>query len=145
MNVFWRNYYHLVWATKNRDPLITADREAILFPYIRGKANALGCMVQALDGVSDHIHMVVSIPPNMAIADFVKQIKGSSAHHLNHQPSSDGSFGWQRGYGVFTLGSKQCPRAIAYVTQQKQHHLGKTTIAALEYCSDPTSEQPSIA
>jgi putative transposase len=137
MQVYWRNYYHLVWATKNRAPLITADREAILFPHIRGKADALGCTVQAINGVSDHIHLVVSIPPSIAIADFVKQIKGSSTFHLNRQPSRDGLFAWQRGYGVFTLGGQQCPRAIAYVTDQKQHHREQTTIEALEYCNDP--------
>jgi putative transposase len=137
MNILWRNYYHLVWATKDRAPLITADREAILFPYIIGKADSLGCIIQALNGVSDHIHIVASIPPSIAIADFVKQIKGSSTHYLNHQPNSDAPFGWQRGYGVFTLGGKQCPDAIAYVTHQKHHHQHQTTIESLEYCNDP--------
>jgi putative transposase len=144
MSTYWRNYYHLVWATKNRAPLITPDREAILFPYICGKADALGCIIQAINGISDHIHLVVSIPPSMAIADFVQQIKGSSTHYLNYQPTGDNSFGWQRGYGVFTLGGQQCPRAIAYVTQQKQHHHQQTTIAALEYCCDPTQAPSSI-
>jgi putative transposase len=135
MNVFWRTYYHLVWATKERLPLITPDREILLFPYIRGKADALGCMVQALNGVDDHIHLVVSIPPTLAVTDFVKQIKGSSAYHLNHQRLNDETFAWQRGYGVFSLGRKQLDEAIAYVNQQKHHHQAQTTIAALECAS----------
>lgn len=58
-----------------------------------------------MSGVEDHIHLVASIPPKLAIADFVKQIKGSSADHLNHSPLSAASlaFGWQatgRGEGL---------------------------------------------
>jgi putative transposase len=137
MNVFWRTYYHLVWATKDRLPLITPDRELILFPYIRGKADALGCMVQAIDGVQDHIHLVVSIPPTLSITDFVKNIKGSSAYHLNHQPANPETFAWQRGYGVFTLSRKQLDQTIDYVNHQKEHHHDRTTITALEHITDP--------
>jgi putative transposase len=134
MNVFWWTYYHLVWATKERSPLITPDREPLLYAYIKGKADTIGCMVEAIGVVNDHIHLIASIPPSMSIADFVKQIKGSSAHHLNHRPNHQGeTFAWQRGYGVLTLGSKQLPTAIEYVMNQKQHHQEAHTIDALEY------------
>jgi putative transposase len=133
MHIYWRTHYHLVWSTKDRLPLITPDREAILYPYIRGKSDALGCMVQAIGGIHDHLHLIVSIPPTLAVTDFIKQIKGSSSHHLNpHSNDQPQSFAWQRGYGVITIGSKQCDRAIAYVNNQKQHHQAHTTIATLE-------------
>jgi putative transposase len=133
MHIFWRTHYHLVWATKDRSPFITPDREAILYPYIRGKSDALGCMVQAIGGIHDHLHLIVSIPPTLAVTDFIKQIKGSSSHHLNQHPHDQPTpFAWQRGYGVITIGSKQCDRAIAYVNNQQQHHQSQTTIAALE-------------
>src|SRR5215211_3125135 len=80
----WRLYYHLIWATRDRDPLIGADIEQELYGYIVGKSNALESITHAIGGVQDHIHLVVSIPPKLSIADFVKGIKGSSAHHLNH-------------------------------------------------------------
>ena len=134
MNTFWRTYYHLVWATKGRSPLITPDREAILYPYIQGKVDEMDGMVQAIGGMPDHVHLVVSIPPTIAVTDFVKRIKGSSSHYLNHHRSVRGDgFMWQRGYGVFTLGSQQCDRAIAYVLNQKQHHADNKTIAMMEY------------
>ena len=131
MNVFWRTHYHLVWTTKNRSPLITPEREQILYGYIQGKADAIGCIVQAIGGINDHIHLVISIPPTLSVADSVKQLKGSSAYHLNHSQTGEW-FGWQRGYGVLTVGSRQCDRAIAYVLNQKEHHQEKSTIAALE-------------
>jgi REP element-mobilizing transposase RayT len=129
----WRLYYHLVWATKERQPFITATIEQELYGYIIGKATTLGCITHAIGGIEDHVHGVVSIPPKLAIADFIQQIKGSSAHHLNHgEFSSRAKFGWQRGYGVFSLGSKQLQEAVAYVVNQKTHHQQGTTISTLE-------------
>lgn len=129
----WRLYYHLVWATRERQPLINPEREAALYPYIISKADTLSCIVHAIGGVEDHIHLVVSIPPTLAIADFVKNIEGSSAHYLNNALSiSSNKFGWQEGYGVFSLGSKQLERAVDYANNQKTHHLNGTAIASLE-------------
>jgi len=131
---FWRLYYHFAWATKERHPLITPDVDTVLYGYIIGKAHALGCIIHAIDGVENHIHLVVSIPPKLSISDFVKGIKGSSAHHLNHASDiSIPQFGWQRGYGVFSLGGKQLDDAVAYVRNQKEHHRQGTTILSLEH------------
>jgi putative transposase len=81
---FWRLYYHLVWAMKERELLISPNLETKLYGYIIGKADALSCIVHAIGGMEDHIHLVVSIPPTLSIADFVKKIKGSSSYHWNH-------------------------------------------------------------
>ncbi|MGL5194626.1 MAG: IS200/IS605 family transposase [Chroococcales cyanobacterium] len=140
----WRIYYHLVWATKKRQPLITPQREPVLYQYIIGKANALGCIVHAIGGIENHIHLVVSIPPSLSVAEFVKHIKGSSAYHLNH-PGGEVTlkFGWQDGYGVFSVGRKQLDIAVNYVQNQKIHHQNNTEIAALEQMSD-RDDPPSI-
>lgn len=130
----WRLYYHLVWGTKERQPLINWELEKRLYNYIMGKADAISCIIHAIGGIEDHIHLIVSIPPHISIADFVKTIKGSSSHYLNRNvlaPNSD-KFAWQEGYGVFSLGSKQLEQAIAYVQNQKTHHLEKTAIPYLE-------------
>jgi len=129
---YWRLYYHLVWATKERLPLITSEREAKLYPYIIAKADSLSCIIHAIGGIENHIHVVVSIPPKLAIADFIKNIKGSSAHFLNQHSSSTNKFVWQEGYGVFSLGSKQLHQAVDYAKNQKIHHLQGTAIASLE-------------
>ena len=130
---FWRTYYHLIWSTSSRQPLITPDREQELYGYIIGKSDAISCIVHAINGMEDHLHIVASIPPKISVSDFVKQIKGSSAYHMNHIHSSlKLSFAWQEGYGVFTLGSKQLEIAKTYVANQKIHHAEKTIIKALE-------------
>ena len=92
----WRLYYHLVWGTKQRQPLINPEIETILYPYLLGKADAINSIVHAIGGIEDHIHLVVSIPPALSISDFVKTLKGSSAYHLNHRlPAVSHQFGWQ--------------------------------------------------
>ena len=133
----WRLYYHFVWATRERRPLIGASIETELFGYIRGKSDTLGCIVYAIGGVEDHIHLIVSVPPKLSLSDFVQKIKGSSAHHINHtNDDSRPKFAWQRGYGVFSLGSKQLETAIDYVRHQRTHHQQQTTMAALEKTSE---------
>ncbi|WP_371933996.1 IS200/IS605 family transposase [Chroococcidiopsis sp. CCNUC1] len=129
----WRLYYHLVWATKERQSFIAPDIEPKLYSYLIGKADSLGSIIHAIGGIENHIHLVASIPPSLSIANFVKNLKGSSAHHLNHSlPNSSHTFAWQRGYGVFSLGGKQLTQAVDYVSNQKAHHLQRTTIASLE-------------
>jgi putative transposase len=79
---------------------------------------------------------VVSIPPKLSIAEFVKTLKGSSAYHYNHTLGKAQQFAWQEGYGVFSLGGKQLQEAIDYVDNQKIHHQNKTTIPLLEQETD---------
>jgi putative transposase len=86
---FWRLYYHLVWATKERLPLIQPDKETELYGYIIGKADYLGCITHAINGTENHTHLVASIPPNLSISQFVKKIKGSSSYHWNHTLTSN--------------------------------------------------------
>lgn len=129
----WRLFYHVVWATKNRQPLIDYQWEETLYRYMLGKADSLSCVVHAVNGMTDHIHVVASIPPTLAIADFVKNIKGSSAHYINHEGLfASQHFAWQAGYGVFSLGQKQLDKAVAYVENQKIHHREGSLIKTLE-------------
>ena len=120
---FWRLYYHSVWATKERQPLITPEIEAELHGYMIGKADALECITHALGGIENHVHLVASIPPKLSVAEFVQKIKGSSAFHLNHhKPNFSTELNWQRGYGVFSLGEKNLQWVVDYARKQKEHH-----------------------
>lgn len=103
---FWRLYYHLVWATKNREPFIQANIESRLYAYAVNKAAELACYVYCINGWYDHIHLIIAIPPKHAVAEVVKCLKGASSHDLNHGGGRlDYQFAWQRGYGALSLGS----------------------------------------
>jgi putative transposase len=130
---FWRLYYHLVWATKERLPFLQPEIEPRLYKYMTNRARGLGVKVWAANGWVDHVHFIVSIPPKLSLADFVQEIKGSSSHFLNHSCELPRTFAWQRGYGVFSLGESQKPYAIQYVEMQKEHHLQQTTNSWLEH------------
>jgi putative transposase len=141
---FWKLYYHIVWATKDREHLIQPEIERRLYPYIVNKAAELSVFIYAIDGWYDHTHLVVSIPPKLAVAYVVKRLKGASSHDLNHGGTShlDRPFAWQRGYGALSLGERQRPIAEAYVADQKQHHTHHTVNVWLER-DDELDEGPS--
>ena len=81
---FWRSYAHLIWATKDRQPLIRPEIEAELHAEIVSKAAELECYVHAVNGIEDHVHVVISIPPKHSVAWVVKNLKGASSHFANH-------------------------------------------------------------
>lgn len=133
---FWRTYYHLVWATKKRAALIRPEIELQLYGYLESKAREMGVHVYAIGGWTGHVHLVVAIPPRLAVAEVVKALKGASAFHMNHGATLADHFAWQRGYGVLTVGEKQRPAAEAYVQRQKEHHRERTVNRWLERVDD---------
>ena len=129
---FWRIYYHIVWGTKGRQPLITPEMEAFLAAHFHRKADESGMRIFALNGWTDHVHMIVSIPPKLSIAEAVKSFKGSSSHDWNLLHKGEETFAWAQSYGVFSLGERQRGIAEEYVRNQKDHHQNKTTNPWLE-------------
>ena len=140
---FWRTFYHLVWATKNRHDLIDPAFEPQLFDYLLRKAQGMGVHIFAINGMPDHIHLIVSIPPKYAVAEVVKNLKGASAHDFSRMGYM---LSWQPGYGVLTLGERQKAVAEEYVCNQKMHHAEKTTNPWLEHISaEDTQTAPELA
>jgi putative transposase len=133
---FSRLFYHIVWATKNRQPLLTSEIEPIIYKYLRSKAAGLGGIVFAIGGIADHVHMAVSIPPKIAVATFVGQTKGIATARFNKEHLQFSPVYWQDGYGVFSVDGKRLPYVIAYVEKQKEHHAQHTTIPILERTTD---------
>lgn len=138
---FWRLYYHLIWPTQHREPLITEAVEARLFPYLVSKATENDVFVYAINGWYDHVHLVVAIPPKHSVAEIVKRLKGASSHYMNYDVRLDRPFGWQRGYGALSVGERQRAIAEAYVARQKEHHARQTANASLER-ADELDEGP---
>jgi putative transposase len=129
----WKLYYHFVWATHDRLPLIAPIQEASLYPFIHHKTNELGGCLHAIGGIEDHLHLIVSTPPSLALSDYVRLIKGSSARYMNANfPDSSTKFRWQNEYGVFSISQKNLDLAIAYAQNQKRHHAENTIFSHLE-------------
>ena len=98
-----RLYLHLVWATWDRHPLITPEIERPLYRCIQKEAKNKGCTVLALNGVADHVHLLVSFPTTITIAELVKQVKGVSSYFVNQSLKPTTEFKWQGFYGAFTV------------------------------------------
>ncbi len=122
----------MVWGTKNRELLIQVKFEEPLHNVMAAKAKELGAFVYAVGGFEDHVHLVASVPPRIALADFIGQVKGNSSHFVNHQVSLPYHFSWQAEYGVVSFGGKQLDLVVRYVKNQRQHHLAGTIIPFLE-------------
>ena len=118
---YWRLHYHLIWSTRDRQPVLTGEREKLFYGVLYGKAEQLGIKIHAAGSVEDHVHAVVSIPPTLVIAECVRQIKGASSFAINHMPGSDGDFKWQEGYGILSIGDRSLEAVMAYAARQKEH------------------------
>ncbi len=133
---FCQLFYHLVWGTKNRHPLLTPKVEPVIHDFLRTKATGLGATVFAVNGVEDHVHVVASIPAKIAVAKFIGQIKGVASTKFNKSGLGEQPFFWQEEYGAFSFDAKRLPNYVAYVKRQKEHHAQGTTIPILERTTD---------
>ena len=136
LHAYWRLHYHLIWATFEREPSITSEREKVFYGVLSGKAKELDLKIHAAGNVEDHVHIVASIPPKLAIADCVRHLKGASAYAINHMDGSDGQFKWQEGYGALSLGERSLKSVMAYAAKQKEHHKERSTIDVYERMDD---------
>ena len=115
-------YLHLVWATWDRLPLIDPASERRLYREIESEALKMRCIVLALNGMPDHVHVVLIMSSTVSIADLVKQLKGASSHFYNQVLQPEMPFKWQGSYGAFTVSRWDVDKIVAYVKNQKQHH-----------------------
>jgi putative transposase len=129
---YYKLQYHLVWHTKYNAPLIRSDIEQAIHDALSNKAKDLGGHVFAVGGLEDHVHLLTSIPPTIAVCEFVRFVKGYSAHAANQRLELDYVFKWQGGYGAFCFGPGDLPRLISYVRHQRKHHSQKTLRPHLE-------------
>jgi putative transposase len=134
-------YYHVVWATKHRAPLITKGIEPLIFQSIISKSTMLKSPIHGINGVADHIHVAVSLAPTLALSDWVKQTKGIATYEINQQfPELDVKFRWQNGYSAHTFGQNALPTVLRYIRNQKQHHSNGDVINYLETLDDDPRE-----
>ena len=92
----------------------------------------MGCIVLALNGTPDHVHVVLTVPSTVTIAELTKQIKGASSHFANEVYRTDMPFKWQGSYGAFTVSRWDVDRIVSYVQNQKQHHADATLLSEWE-------------
>lgn len=121
-SAYTQNFYHAVFSTKNRAGLITSELETRLYPFIGGIVRDLGCTLLAVNGVPDHVHLLVRYRANLSHSELLQRIKGRSSKWINETFPQLRHFAWQEGYGGFTVSKSVVPEVEACIARQKEHH-----------------------
>lgn len=120
-NTFSQIYIHVVFAVKGRENLIHKWKDE-LYKYICGIVNGNHQKVYTINGMPDHIHILLSIKPDCMLSDLMRDIKASSSKWINTKKFVKGKFQWQEGFGAFSCAQSQLDVVIAYIDNQEKHH-----------------------
>jgi putative transposase len=112
--------YHIVYATKERAPLITAVLRPKLHEYLGGTVRGLEGIPIEINGMADHVHLLVKLRPTISVSDFLSKLKSNSSGWAKRQ--TKGRFAWQSRYGAFTVSESQVERVRLYIRNQEKHH-----------------------
>ena len=141
---FWKLYYHLVWCTDKRAPMIVPGIEHELHRCIKEKIAALGGEPLEIGNTADHIHLGCTIPPTIAVAKFVGEVKGASSFHINHIPDNPNGVAWAKGYGAVSFRKDNLSQVEEYIRRQKEHHASGKLWPTLEDCGEEPDGKPSV-
>jgi REP element-mobilizing transposase RayT len=114
--------YHIVFSTKRRKRSLRAGFRDRVFAYMAGVAKELDGFPVKFGGYDDHVHLLVRIPAKTAVSSFVGQLKACTSKHINSSGASMKKFGWQDGFGAFTVSASQQERVAGYIAAQLEHH-----------------------
>ena len=123
---FTQLYGHLVFAVKYRERLLTKEIRDELFKYISGIISNRKHKVIIINGMTDHIHILIGLNPNDKISDLVACVKRESSSFVNEKKFFRGKFHWQDGYGAFSYSRSQLDVIYKYLANQEAHHKKST-------------------
>ena len=113
---------HLIFSTKNREPSLSPEIDAELYPYIASIFKALKSPALIIDGASDHLHTLFSLSRVVTIADLVEEVKTESSKWIKTKGQEFRNFHWQNGYGAFSISQSEVATVKRYIRRQKEHH-----------------------
>lgn len=115
-------WIHGVFSTKHRKPLITRELQTSVYENLHLQLKKMGCYLEAIGGVEDHVHVLFLLNRNRSVAEIFKQMKGASAHDFNQHNLFNATFHWQAGYGVFSVSESRVQQVVQYIQRQEEHH-----------------------
>ena len=123
--------YHIIFRTKHSQKTLKSEHIEVLFKYIWGIIKNKNCHLYRINGVEDHIHILTDLHPNIALADFVRDIKTASSIFLKKSTHFPDFIGWADGYAALTYAHWDKDKLINYIKNQQEHH--KTETFEAEY------------
>jgi len=125
-DTFAQIYIQYVFTVRGRKNLITPSFEDELYKYIAGIVGGKDQKSLAVNGMPDHVHVLVGLKPAMRISDLIRDIKNNSTNFINEKGILQQKFSWQDGYGAFSYSESNFGNVIDYIKNQKEHHKKKT-------------------
>ena len=122
MSTFTQIYYHIIFATKERRPVLSDSRLDDLFRYINGITHKRSCRLYEINGVTDHLHLLAHLHPSICLADLIKEIKIGSGNWIRENSIFPNFHIWQDGYAAITVSPKDRAAIEKYVRGQPEHH-----------------------
>jgi REP element-mobilizing transposase RayT len=124
MSTFISNLVHFVWGTAGREPLLRKEWRQRLHNYIGAVLDSKNAKLIAAGGLEDHVHVLVSLPATLTLADAANAMKANSSRWIHENAPQSKGFDWQRGYGAFSVSKSAEPQVSRYIDNQEEHHRG---------------------
>ena len=131
-HAFHQLYYHIIWGTHCREPLINRTWRPQLLEIVNAETKNRGGKPVRHNAMPDHVHLLVRLPPTVALSEFIGQVKGATSYQVNHDIQPDPKLRWQEGYGVLTLRKGEVSQVSQYIDTQEQHHKSQRLSDLLE-------------
>jgi putative transposase len=119
-HAFHQLFYHFTWSTHSRAALIRRNDRPAILKIVNEEAAKWGGWPIRHNAMPDHVHLLVRLPPTVAISKFIGQVKGATAHRVNEEVRP--GLKWQEGYGVLTLRKDELEKVSRYIDNQETHH-----------------------
>lgn len=113
---------HVIFSTKDRVPLVTAEIESDLHAYLGGIIRELGSVALSINGTADHVHLLLRLPANQCVSDIARLIKTNSSRWVHERWPEHRRFAWQTGYGAFSVSESSAASVRDYISNQREHH-----------------------
>jgi len=113
---------HIIFSTKARTPDLSPEIAARLFPYMGGIVKERKGVPLIINGPADHVHLLVYVAPTDSISDLLRVVKTNSSRWIHEEFPEHGRFGWQAGYGAFTVSVSRVTDVTDYIAAQQKHH-----------------------
>ncbi len=125
-NTYSQLYFHVVFAVRGRANHISIQWKDELYKYITGIISNKDQKLMQINGMPDHIHLLIGTKPNCNLSDLVRDIKSNSSKWINEKGFIKSKFSWQIGFGAFTVSQSQLSRITNYIINQEDHHRKKS-------------------
>ena len=127
-NTYTQIHLQLIFAVKYRKALIDRSWKEELNKYITGIVQNQKHKLLTINGIEDHIHILIGFRPHQSLSNLMQDIKGDSSGWINENRFASSRFAWQEGYGAFSYSRSHLSSVINYIENQEEHHRKKSFV-----------------